>query len=83
MKNTHSITRRALLQSTTIAAPLDFTRATLGMGGAAPPSDRVRLGVLGQGPRGRYVLGHFLKETDVQVVASVTPSPKGAPPPSR
>lgn len=27
------------------------------------------MGVIGQGPRGRYVLSHFLKEPDVQVVA--------------
>lgn len=36
---------------------------------STPPSDRIRLGVIGLGPRGRYVLGHFLKEDDIQVVA--------------
>ena len=34
-----------------------------------PPSDRIAVGVIGVGPRGTYVLSHFLKECDVRVVA--------------
>jgi predicted dehydrogenase len=47
-----------------LAAP-----AALAAPQSSPPSDRIRLGVIGLGPRGRYVLGHFLKEDDIQVVA--------------
>ena len=43
--------------------------AALVMAQPTPASDRIRLGVIGLGPRGRYVLSHFLKETDLQVVA--------------
>ena len=43
--------------------------AAMAVAQAAPPSDRIRLGVIGLGPRGRYVLSHFLREADVQVVA--------------
>ena len=55
----YKLSRREIL-----AAP-----AAMAVAQAAPPSDRIRLGVIGLGPRGRYVLSHFLKEADVQVVA--------------
>jgi predicted dehydrogenase len=35
----------------------------------APPSERLRMGAIGLGPRGQFVLSHFLKEPDIQMVA--------------
>lgn len=57
-----SVTRRSVLTAAA-AAPLaaQVRRAALG--------DRIRLGVIGVGPRGRYVLDHFMREPDVQVMA--------------
>lgn len=59
--------RRAFLAGT---APLFIPARALGRGGAIPPSDRITVGAIGNGPRGMYVLGHFLKETDVAMVAA-------------
>jgi hypothetical protein len=41
----------------------------LGRDGATPPSERIILGAIGIGNRGTYVLGCFLQEPDVQLVA--------------
>src|SRR5580700_10587992 len=57
------LTRRAFL-----AAPAIVPAAAAGLKAAASP-ERVRMGAIGGGPRGRYVLDNFLKEKDVQVVA--------------
>src|ERR1035441_5473244 len=51
-----------------------FTSATLtAMAGAAAgkaaPSDRLTMGLIGGGPRGMYVLGEFLKHSDIHFVA--------------
>ncbi|KAA5541424.1 Gfo/Idh/MocA family oxidoreductase [Roseiconus nitratireducens] len=65
-------TRRRMLQSTGIAAaamPLILQSNTLTQRAMAAPSDRIRLGVIGIGPRCRYVLGGMLKHKDVQCVA--------------
>lgn len=59
-------TRRDLLAS---MAPLFIPASALGRGGATPPSDRITMAAIGNGPRGMYVLGHFLKEADVHFVA--------------
>lgn len=56
MTDRDGLTRRAFLASAA-AVP------------AVAASDRVRMGAIGGGPRGRYVLDNFLKESDVQVVA--------------
>ncbi len=53
-----SLTRRTLLRSGPALLPA-----------VAAPSDRITMGVIGLGPRGRYVLGHFLAQKDVRVVA--------------
>ncbi|MDZ4800169.1 MAG: Gfo/Idh/MocA family oxidoreductase [Bryobacteraceae bacterium] len=36
---------------------------------AAPPSDRIQLGVIGAGGRGRLVMGEFLKDSSVRAAA--------------
>lgn len=51
------------------SAPLFVPASALGLGGAAPPSGRIRLGGIGIGNRGRYDLGCFLQEPDVQFLA--------------
>ena len=43
--------------------------AVLGPNGAAPPSEKIALGVIGLGARSRHVLGHFLKQPDIHVPA--------------
>ncbi len=68
------LSRRQLLQGALgagagVAAPYLLPASALGRGGIVAPSQRVILGGLGIGGRGSYVLGCFLKEPDVQVVA--------------
>ena len=52
-----------------VAAPMIVPGAVLGLNGTTPPSDRITLAAVGVGPRGSFVLGHFLDQTDVRVVA--------------
>jgi hypothetical protein len=69
-----SVTRRKFLKRSAqagalLAAPTLIPSSALGLGGATPPSERIVVGGVGVGPRGRYVLDFFLKENDVQFVA--------------
>jgi hypothetical protein len=50
-------------------APQVIPAAALGKDGAAPPSEQIRMGGIGIGNRGGYVLGCFLQEPDVRFVA--------------
>ncbi len=59
-----SISRRSLLNAAAAFVP----GASL-QGSQAGASDRMTVGVIGAGPRGTYVLSHFLKNRDIQVVA--------------
>ncbi len=52
-----------------VAAPMVIPGSALGLDGATPPSERIVVGALGIGPRGRTDLGCFLSEGDVQFVA--------------
>jgi len=52
-----------------IAAPTIVSAAAMGKGGAVAASDRITLGAIGIGNRGRYDLGCILWEPDVRVVA--------------
>ncbi|MBN2508303.1 MAG: Gfo/Idh/MocA family oxidoreductase [Verrucomicrobia bacterium] len=52
-----------------LAAPQIVPGRVLGRDGGIAPSERVVLGGIGIGNRGRYVLGCFLDEPDVQFVA--------------
>lgn len=52
-----------------LAAPLVVRGAVLGRDGGVAPSERIILGGIGIGSRGRYVLSCFLHEPDVQFVA--------------
>jgi predicted dehydrogenase len=69
MKTDNRVTRRRFLGGAGATAPLVVPAAVLGLNGAVPPSDRITMAAVGMGARGRYVLGHFLVENDVRVVA--------------
>ena len=66
-----SVSRRRFLKGSAIAlaAPTFIPSTVLGKNGAVPPSEKIVLGAIGIGPRGRYVLSTMLNEQDVQFVA--------------
>ena len=69
-----TLSRRQLLKkaataSAALAVPCIVPASVLGMNGAVPPSERIVMGGLGIGNRGRRVLGDFLTQKDVQFVA--------------
>src|SRR5512133_787418 len=64
------LSRRGFLQLTALAAttlPSIVPAAVLGRGGKVAPSNRIVIGVIGSGQRGRAVLGGFLRQQDCQV----------------
>lgn len=65
------LTRRAFLKRAAAAAAVPYiVEATaLGGGGRATPSERIVMGGIGLGGRGRYDLSAALQEADVQFVA--------------
>jgi hypothetical protein len=66
-----NLTRRQFLKTTAVAAlgmPTIVPASVLGKNGAVAPSNRIVLGGIGIGPRGREDLGAFLKQPDVQFV---------------
>ncbi len=69
-----SVSRRSFLQGTlatgaTLSLPTFVPGSALGAGQAVPPSERIVVGGIGLGGRGRYVLGEFLKFPVTQFVA--------------
>ncbi len=52
-----------------LAAPYVITSTALGAEGRAPASERIVMGAIGLGGRGRYVMGAFMRNKDVQMVA--------------
>ena len=63
--------RRKFLKSTAMAIgfPTIIPASALGKNGAVAPSNRIVMGGIGIGPRGRQVLTCFLSQPDVQFVA--------------
>lgn len=53
------INRRQILKSAVAAAPLLVNGPTLGRDGTTAPSERVNVGVIGLGIRGRYLIGNL------------------------
>ena len=58
--------RTAAAVGASVGAPHVITSSALGGPSVAPASERVTMGLLGAGPRGSYVMGHFLAQPDVQ-----------------
>lgn len=71
MINTGSVTRRRFLKASalSVAIPTIIPSSVLGRNGNVPPSEKIVLGAIGIGPRGRYVLSTMLNEQDVRCVA--------------
>ena len=66
------ISRRGFLTGTLTASavgPLVLPAAVLGRGGQLPPSERITIGVIGAGNRGRHSLDAMRPLPDHQVVA--------------
>jgi predicted dehydrogenase len=63
--------RRNFIKTTALAVgvPTFIPASALGRDGHVAPSNRIVLGAIGIGPRGRQVLSCFLQEKDVQFVA--------------
>ena len=69
-----SLNRRRFLRSAVqagvcLAVPQLIPGTALGKNGSVAPSERISLGAIGIGNRGRYVLGCFLREPDLRCVA--------------
>ncbi|MBL9194016.1 MAG: Gfo/Idh/MocA family oxidoreductase [Opitutaceae bacterium] len=64
------LTRRQFLKGSAVALgmPTIIPASALGMNGTVAPSNRIVLGGIGIGPRGREDLSAFLKQPDVQFV---------------
>jgi predicted dehydrogenase len=64
------LTRRQFLKTTavTVGLPTIIPASALGRDGTVAPSNRIVVGGIGIGPRGREVLKHFLSQKDVQFV---------------
>jgi len=63
------LVRAALVTGSAFAIPSVVPASAMGRGGAVAPSERIVLGAIGIGPRGRDVLRSMLAEQDVQFVA--------------
>lgn len=61
--------KRSLIAGSAFVAPCFIPAKALGRSGAVAPSERIVLGGVGHGPRGRYDLSVMLPEKDVQFVA--------------
>jgi len=73
--DTKKTTRAAFISQTALAAglPMIVPASALGLNGKVPPSNRIVVGGIGLGPRGRTVLTSFLKQPDCQFVATADP----------
>lgn len=74
MKDTSQTTRRQFMRNTVasttaLSLPLIAPSQVLGQGAGTAPGEKITLGVIGCGPRCRYVLGGMLTLPDVQCVA--------------
>ncbi len=70
MKQNKQISRRSFLRNTAAAAGAFAAVPLIGASRAkSAPNDRIVVGAIGVGGRGRYVLSAFMQNADVQVVA--------------
>ena len=65
------LSRRRFLGSSIAAAalPAFIPSSVMGADGATPPSDRIVMGTIGIGGRGRYDMGAMMWNNDVQMIA--------------
>jgi len=65
------ISRRDFVRgvSASVAAPYVITTTALGAPGKPPASERITMGAIGIGGRGRYVMGALMANPEVQMVA--------------
>ncbi len=63
------LSRRSFLRSTALAATLPNLLPSRVWSAEVPPSERIRLGFIGNGTQGRGLLGNFLNRPDVVVLA--------------
>jgi predicted dehydrogenase len=70
-RSTRTVTRRRFVQQSaaTMALPWIISSSSLGAQDAEAASERLNLGFIGMGRMNRGHLGHFLRQSDVQVVA--------------
>lgn len=75
MTRSHTSTRRQFLKRTAatslglLGAPLFVPASALGLGGAVAANERITVGVIGTGGRGRGLTNMFMSMKEVQVVA--------------
>ena len=75
MKPASTLPRRRFLSQTAtlvgsaMAAPFLIPASALGRNGLIPPSERITMGFIGVGTQNRGHLGHFLRQSDVQILA--------------
>ncbi|MGB0744519.1 MAG: Gfo/Idh/MocA family protein [Opitutales bacterium] len=71
MKTAASASRRKFIKDSAVlaAAPMIVPASVLGLNGKTAPSERIVLGGIGLGARGRLVLSRFLNQNDTQFVA--------------
>ena len=74
MKNSKS-TRRTFIKQAGLAIgmPMIVPSSVLGLNGKVAPSNRIVMGGIGLGPRGRGVLSAFFKHADCQFIAIADP----------
>ncbi len=56
------LTRRELLKAALVSAPLLVSSRALGLDGQTPPSEKVRIGIIGTGNRARYEIHPSLRQ---------------------
>jgi predicted dehydrogenase len=62
--------KKALLGAGAVLSPLIVPASVLGRGGGVAPSNRITLGGIGIGPRGKLVLAAMMAESDVRFIAT-------------
>ena len=67
--NRRHFLKTAVKASACLAIPQIIPASALGQNGSVAPSERIRLGAIGIGNRGRYVLSCFLQAPDLHCVA--------------
>jgi predicted dehydrogenase len=65
-----SFLKQSLLTGGAVLAPMIVPAHVLGRGGGVAPSNRIALGGIGIGPRGKQVLASMIAEKDVRYVAT-------------